>query len=160
MKKYICVVLFALLICISCTVILGCGAGTTTIDTTTDPNGDEEVQEGSNTVDYSTDSAKSVELPADYPEDSFPIFNDAYIMTVHRLDDSFTVVAFCKEPVQDVVVFYKEFFKDTQAFSMEQGDEYSIIGTKDNYSYTIVVMESEEIEGYPTSLGINLMPTP
>ena len=69
------------------------------------------------------------------------------------------VSAFCKEPVQEVGAFYKDFLKDTEiVMSMDEGNEFSIVGNKGNYAYQVIAMESSEMDadGYPTALIINL----
>jgi hypothetical protein len=121
------------------------------------------IEQGDLTVDYSSDAQKSVELPAGYPKDLMPVFENAFVTVVSTLgsENSFMVSAFCKEPVQEVGAFYKDFLKDTEIImSMDEGNEFSIVGNKGNYAYQVVVMESSEMEadGYSTALIINLTP--
>lgn len=157
MKKYVFAVSVTLMVSLAFVGLSGCMGATTPIPE------EGKFEQGDVAVDYSTDAQKSVELPAGYPEDLFPVFENAFVSVVSTLgsENSFMIHAFCKEPVQEVGAFYKDFLKDTEIImSMDEGDEFSIVGNKGNYAYQVVAMESSEMDadGYPTALIINLMP--
>jgi len=125
----------------------------------------ETVKQGEMTTKYSTEVKKGVELPADYPKDKFPVYKDAYVMSVQTLDKSYTLVCFSEDSIQEVGAFYKELFKDSQIISQTaQADEYTIMGVKDGYTYTVCVTKNseqdKELKDYPTSLAISLVPAP
>lgn len=133
--------------------LTGCGNSTKTI------------KKDDLTVEYTTEAKKSVQLPADYPKDCFPIYQDAFVMAVQNMNNSYVLTCFCKDPVKKVGAFYQELFKDSQVISRtEKSDEYTIFGVKDGYTYTVCVITNTEQEGelkdYPTSLAISVVPAP
>ena len=86
-------------------------------------------------------------------------------MSVQTLDKSYTLVCFSEDSIQEVGAFYKELFKDSQIISQTaQADEYTIMGVKDGYTYTVCVTKNseqdKELKDYPTSLDIGLVPAP
>ncbi|MBA1334025.1 MAG: hypothetical protein HPY66_1509 [Firmicutes bacterium] len=55
--------------------------------------------------------------------------------------------------------------RDSQIISQTaQADEYTIMGAKDDYTYTVCVTKNseqdKELKDYPTSLAISLVPAP
>ncbi|PKM76420.1 MAG: hypothetical protein CVU90_12140 [Firmicutes bacterium HGW-Firmicutes-15] len=153
MRKQVLTFLVVLLAGIFMLGLIGCGESTKTI------------KEGDLTVKYSTEAKKSVELPADYPKDRFPVYKNAFIMSVQNMQNSYVVACFCKESIKEVGAFYKDFFKKSQVISStEMDDEYTILGVKDGYTYTVCVIKNTDqddaIKGYPTSLAISLVPAP
>ena len=61
--------------------------------------------------------------------------------------------------------FYKDLFKDEQLISSTESDgEYTIMGVKDGYTFTVCTTENtdqeEWMKDYPTSLAISLVPNP
>lgn len=133
--------------------LAGCGKST------------ETVKQGDLTTKYSTEVKKGVELPADYPKDKFPVYKGAYVLSVQTMNDSYVLVCFSKDSIQEVSAFYKELFKDSQIISQTaQADEYTIMGVKGGYTYTFCVTKNKdqdkELKDYPTSLAISLVPAP
>jgi hypothetical protein len=125
----------------------------------------ETVKQGELTTKYSTEVKKGVELPEDYPKDKFPVYKDAFVMSVQDMDNSYVLVCFSMDSIQEVGAFYKELFKDEQIISQTaQTDEYTVMGVKDGYTYTVCVTKNseqdEELKDYPTSLAISLVPAP
>lgn len=164
MKKNASAVLFVLLVFLAFISMSGCGSDSTSL-TTAVPNAtapeEETPPEDESNLEVTTDTEKSVELPADYPKDSFPVYEGAFISAVQSLDNSYIVVAFCKEPVSEVSAFYKDLFNGSQVISVtELENEYTVFGVKDNYTFTVSVLESADMEGYPTSLLLSLVPAP
>lgn len=131
----------------------GCGEKTKTL------------KEGDLTVKYTTEAKKSVDLPADYPQDRFPVYKNAFILSVQNMQNSYMLVCFSKDSVKEVGSFYKDFFKDFQLISSTESDsEYTIMGVKDGYTFTVCTAENTDHEewtkDYPTSLAISLVPNP
>ncbi|CCO06928.1 hypothetical protein [Desulforamulus hydrothermalis] len=134
-------------------VLAGCGKST------------ETVKQGEMTTKYSTEIKKGVELPADYPKDKFPVYKDAYVMSVQTMDKSYILVCFSQNSIQEVAAFYKELLKDSQIISQtDRADEYTVMGVKDGYTYTFCVtknsQQDKELKDFPTSLSVSLVPAP
>jgi hypothetical protein len=116
-------------------------------------------------IKYTTDTKQSVKLPEGYPADHFPVYKDAFIMAVQSNENSFVVTCFSKDSLQKVSAFYKDLFKNSQVISLtEKDDEYTILGVKDGYTFTVCAIKNtdqdKELKDYPTSLLINLVPAP
>ncbi len=160
MKKHVSIKLLVLglITVLALLSLTGCGkSNTTTI------KGDESGKDVK--VTYSTEVKKSVEIPASYPQDKFPIFKGAYVMSVQSLDKSNVVVCFCKEPLKEVSEFYKDILKGAQIISSTvTADEYTVLGVKDGYTFTLGLTNNTEkddsLKDYKTSLVINLTPAP
>jgi hypothetical protein len=86
-------------------------------------------------------------------------------MSVQSLDKSNVVVSFCKEPLKEVSEFYKGILKGAQVISSTAtADEYTVLGVKDGYTFTIGVTNNTEkddnLKDYKTALVISLTPAP
>ncbi len=146
----------------------GCGNSTKTKTIKTDINkadGTTVIEKEDLSIAYTTDAQKSVKLPDGYPKDSFPVYENAYIMAVQSFDKSYVLVCYCLESVDEVASFYRNVFKDSQVISLtEMADEYTIFGEKEGYTFTVCVInnteEDEELKDYPTSLAISLVANP
>ncbi len=134
---------------------VGCAKNTDTVT----------VKPGETTIKYTTDVRKGVELPAGYPNDIFPVYKDAWVMSAVALDKSYTLVCYSKDSVQDVGAFYEEVLKNSQIIAQTvEADEYTVMGTKGGYTYTVCVTKNmeqdKELKEFPTVLAINLVPAP
>ena len=128
----------------------GCGGDTKTINTG-DGGG----------IKYSENVKKSVAIPAAYPLKEFPIYKEkeTFISAIQENDKSFIVSCFTKDKLDDVVKYYEEALKDGQVINTTK-DKNGLVtmGIKGTYTYTFIVAESKDFEGYPTSITINLLP--
>jgi hypothetical protein len=110
-------------------------------------------------VRYSEDAKKSVALPAGYPGDRFPVYEGSFIAAVQAYEGGFIVTCFSKDHHDKVAAFYKQLLQNAQVIAVTDNDkEYVSTGVKDGYTYTVAIGESTELKGYPTSLGIALVP--
>lgn len=129
--------------------LAGCGSDTKTINT------------GDGGIKYSENAKKSVPIPPEYPLKEFPIYKEkeSFIAAIQSQDKSYIVVCFSKDKLEDVVKFYEDAFKDGQALSTTKDkDGLVTLGTKGKYTYNLVVVASQEFEGYPTNFNLNLIP--
>ena len=131
-------------------VMAGCGGDTKTINTG-DGGG----------IKYSENVKKSVDIPAAYPIKEFPIYKEkeSFISAIQQNDKSFIVSCFAKDKMDDVVKYYEEALKDGQVINTTKDKNGLVtLGIKSTYTYTVIVAESKDFEGYPTSITINILP--
>jgi len=102
---------------------------------------------------------KSAELPKGYHSDIFPLYEGSYIVTVIELEGSYTLTAFSKDEYQKVIAFYEKVMDGAQVIMDTKTDRgLASMGTKSGYAYSMDVGKSSDMEGYQTSIVINLQP--
>lgn len=147
-----------------CCALVGCGGGEKSYQV----SGGERASTGGDgsaagtdtfTVRYSDKPQQSVALPADYPEAGFPVYPGSFIAAAQDYEESCIVTGFAKEPRAQVTAFYREALQDAQVISVTDDDQsYVSYGVKDDYIYTVTVVDSTEFKGYPTCYTISLVP--
>jgi len=158
-KKHTASILAVLVLATAVSLAAGCGK----------EKGAEPQKQGTGdlNIKYTTDTKQSVKLPDSYPAKSFPVYKDVFILAAQSMEKekSYILTCFSKDPLQKVSAFYKDLFKNSQVISLtEKDDEYTIMGVKDGYTFTVCVVKNneqdKELKDYPTSLLINLVPAP
>lgn len=168
-KFYIAVFIFTLIL-----IITGCndgGQNESTDGNSSDPGtsavesetSDVETDDGTPPekmeVSVATNGILGAELPDGYPQDKFPLYEKSYISTALKQDDSFTVIAFSEDEAAKVTEYYAGVLKDAAVIAEGETDgHFTSFGTISGYSYQIDIGESDEMEGYKTSVTIVLMP--
>lgn len=118
-------------------------------------------ESGSVKIYVGEEGSSGGELPEDYPEDLFPIFEDAFLYSTLELEGSFIITAFSQSKYKEVVLFYKEILKEANvtAETLEEDflTSYGMIG---EFSYSLDIGSSSEMEGYVTIISIMLSPIP
>ncbi|SKA94958.1 hypothetical protein SAMN05443428_1173 [Caloramator quimbayensis] len=114
------------------------------IDFTTDFIPDPESQIDEN-KDISVDTLNGLPLPKDYPQDIFPISEDAFIAisnTVPTEDNKngYEVTIKLKESKEEVLKKYKTLLKDASTFTMNGVS--TMQGEKKGYEYNVMIMDN------------------
>lgn len=147
MKKSLIPLLSVVLIL--CMLQVGCGGGSKNIKTET------------GNIQYSENVKKSVPIPDEYPKNQFPIYKekDSFISVLQQEGKSFIVICFAKDNFNDVIKFYEDALKNGQVISTSRDKAgFVTMGMLGGYTYTVAVEESKEMEGYPTTFVINILP--
>lgn len=117
--------------------------------------------EGSETT-VTKDLDKSVKLPAGYPEDIIPIYEDLFLITAMKRDDgSFAVAGGSKDSIQKVGEFYETVLADAKVMMKDFSEDiYSNTGEFKGQTYTINITdpEGEMVDRFQSSVMIILIP--
>ena len=97
------------------------------------------------------DSGVELSIPDSYTHELVPIYPNAHLYSVVESNQSYTIMFYSKDEVEDVMDFYKNVFRDAEN-KMEtiQTGSYTSYGELDGYTYTIDVSEDSDLEGYQT----------
>jgi len=101
----------------------------------------------------------SADLPEDYPADVLPLHKGCFIESVLGADGGYTIVAYSKDNLEDIILFYKNALKEAEVIAETDWDDgFTSFGTLGEYTYNIGVNASEEKKGYTALITINLFP--
>ena len=118
-------------------------------------------QSGVTEIEHPTDSKTSVEIPSYYPEDLFPIYENAYIESIEKNENGNPVaICYSNDSVDKVVNYYKDLIlnSDAEIFSAKDNpDDFLVGGKLGNYKYTIAVTKAKIESGYKTYFNIGLV---
>lgn len=127
-----------------------------------DNKSDEEQGSSDSTlkINIGDGNEESAKLPDNYPSDIFPLYRDSFIMSVVELSGGFTVTAFSKDDYTEIAAFYKELLKDAEVTAeMNMEKSFTSFGKISGYTYNFDTGESDEMDGYASSVAIMLMPS-
>ena len=108
------------------------------------------------------DTKTSVEIPSYYPEDLFPIYENAYIESVEKnANRNLVAIGYSNDSVEKVADFYKDLVRNANAkihSTRDVPNDFIEIGKLGDYTFTIVVTNAKDESGYKTYFNIGLIP--
>lgn len=109
-------------------------------------------------LDISTDD-KSVDLPADYPAETLPIYPGSYVESVVSMDKGFTIIAHSKDEPEKLMAFYKDIMADGQITAESTVDgAYTVFGTLGTFTVQLTVGPQQDREDYQATYALMLFP--
>ena len=112
-------------------------------------------------IEVAEDMNKSLDLPADYPNDLLPLYSDEFIaLAMKQPDGSYSIMAMTVDSVEAVKTFYKNVIAEAEVITTQQEEDfYMSMGTIDGNTYTIIIQGEEEDEyDFETSYSLMIMP--